>query len=99
MIFNHREPHTVQHYDLSRGRSRSSPLTRMTPYSVHDKLQFQTLHPVSAGDEIFAHYGEEWFWSRGIDEYVEEGDGTMRYESMSALKAVGHCLTDINVSR
>ena len=100
MIYNHREPHTVQHYDLTRGRQRTDPYTKKSPYSLHYKLQFQTLRPIMAGEEIFGDYGDEWFWTRGIDiDDSLDGEEPMRYESMAALAEAGHCLTDIEVKR
>lgn len=100
MLYNHRAPHTVQHYDLTYGRLRSDPLTKQSPHSLHYKLQFLTLRPISAGEEIFGDYGEEWFFTRGIEmDDSLDGEVPMHYESMEALQEAGHCLSDIEVKR
>jgi hypothetical protein len=100
MIYNHREPHTVEHFEATRGRSRSHPQTKLLPQSQHYKLDFKTLRPIAAGEELFGNYGEEWFWTRGI-EVDDSLDSAipMLYESLETLREVGHCLSDIQINR
>ena len=95
MIFNHRDPHTVQHFGVNNARQGAT-----SPHTTHYKMRFHTLRATEAGEELFASYGEEWFWTRGI-EYDNNYDGTapIKYKSVRELHRVGHCLSDIYVKR
>lgn len=100
MIYNHRQPHTVQHYDATRGRPLTDPRAQKSPQSLHYKLDFHILRPVAAGEELFADYGEDWFFDRGItfDEELDDGP-PLRYENTAALQEAGHCLSHIRIAR
>ena len=52
------EPETYRHSDDLIPRGSGSP--GIGASSLHDGEQYQTTREISAGEEVFVHYGEKW---------------------------------------
>ena len=107
MIYNHHVDNNVQHSfvdDWEDGYYEKIALPQITAYQL---LEANTISPMNffrlnydilPGEEMFNSYGDTWFTSKGI-ELSTPSKQESSYPSMSELKAVGHCVSNIYTSK
>jgi hypothetical protein len=98
MLFNHRNPKSIQHY------YHDYPILSPTmylgdvysaPYSSFSFLDFVTEKAITFGEELFASYGDDsWFSSRNITFVAADETESFQY-STETLREYGHCLSDV----
>ena len=98
MLFNHRNPATVQHKHRSHAKLIDEQRLAHTTYSTAVNT---AVRDKRAGEELFVSYGvgNEWLESRGItpDESHMNETYVPPTRSTAELNQLGVCLTDIEV--
>ena len=107
MIYNHHVRHNVQHYlaDDWAGNYFENIVSRQV--KAYQLLEANTVYPlnyflvlddIGPGEEMFNSYGDDWFKAKDIVLRVPEKHESA-YESIAALKKVGHCVSNIHTNK
>ena len=95
-FYNHKQPNTMGRYWAN--EEEKDPTNRAVPYTDFRPILYTTLQDVSAGEEMFETYGDNWFERYSTITQKTVTDNKAIKVSESDLQQYGHCLSDVTIA-